>query len=427
MLGAMNQMAYIGNPQENYWIATLTSTFSPVRVRNDSAGNILMAGDDGSTFSNLLKMTSAGDISWQVKLDSTSHYDLICDSSNNIYTTGFVSSGNGGDYSITKYNSSGTLQFQNRFNYGGGTRVDVGRAVTVASDGSVYASGDSYLASNTTYYPLTVKYNSSGTLQTNAGSFETGTPGYCYNVAVDSSGNYYTLIMETSTGFLQPVIIKRSSSSVLSWKSTLLFGSGTYGQVRLDSSNNLYHIGQRTVSSSQYGSVVKLDSTAGTISWNKLIRSGNAYFNDAAIDSSGNIYAIGRVTQSVNRVLIVKFDPSGNVVWQRTITQSVDGTNFALNTDASISVSGDNMYILLPWSNRLLFKLPTDGSKTGTYTPSGSTGYVLTYGASTYTVTDGSTSTEVVTSATMSTINSGSSSTAFTTGTTSYTSSLVNI
>lgn len=139
-----------------------------------------------------------------------------------------------------------------------------------------------------------------------------------------------------------------------------------------DSNDNAY-FGGYTDSGSW---ATKLNSS-GTLQWSKSFGSSQQFPKFGTVDSSGNVYW-GH--NDGTKHYIIKLDSSGNVQWQRTIYGAA-GTS---NSGHNMIVSGNNLYVTFSASdgsnvNGYAAILPTDGSKTGTYTVNGKT---ITYAAS---------------------------------------------
>lgn len=234
------------------------------------------------------------------------------DSSNNLYITGQGHYDGGGFKAFTiKFNSSLVMQWQRR--YGGSTTWYTGYDVVTDSSQNVYACGR--LNATGTYQPYLLKYNSSGTLQWQKGYNQSGSgDGYAYRLAIDSNNNIYMIT---------------------------LHGSGT---------NRVNHL-------------VRLN-TDGVVQWQRKI-SGDSFFSDLTIDSNGFIYLIGSSNITSKTGLIIKYDSSGAIIWQRTLSESV--------FSGIVKIKNSTLHISYYWNTSTSLdlggtvKLPIDGSKTGTY------------------------------------------------------------
>jgi hypothetical protein len=120
-------------------------------IKVDPSGNIYVAGvaGVGGTAAGLLvKLDNNGTILWQRTLGGsgvTSSYESITiDNLGNIYsngTTNVNSASTGNDYLLSKYNSSGVIQWQRRLAGASIVRNDTGYAVDVDTNGNYYPIG----------------------------------------------------------------------------------------------------------------------------------------------------------------------------------------------------------------------------------------------------------------------------------------------
>lgn len=220
----------------------------------DSSGNIYVTGYTtqeglGSRELIIAKYDSTGAIQWQKLLGDVSSnraYDIAIDSSNNLYVCGqHDSAANGDDFLIAKYNSSGVIQWQRLL---AGASADTARGIAVDSSSNLYIIGETYSEGAGSSDFLLTKYNSSGTIQwqvlLGGASGEIG-----YSVAIDSADDIYVTGRTDSAGagsrdFL---IAKYNSSGTIQWQRTL--GANLVEDSRaiaIDSQDSLHVYGYTT-------------------------------------------------------------------------------------------------------------------------------------------------------------------------------------
>ena len=125
-------------------------------------------------------------------------------------------------------------------------------------------------------------------------------------------------------------------------------------------------------------------NNSGTIQWQRYLDGGSSEGGfGIVIDSSDNIYVNGVTRSETNgnqNFIIVKYNTSGDVQWQRYLggTNHDYGYKIATDNSGSIYISGYTYSSGAGGDDWLVAKLPADGSGIGTY---GS----YTYAASTLT------------------------------------------
>jgi len=192
----------------NYWVATLTDTYTTPNDRAqgitvDSSGNVYVCGyayiSSGQTVQSISKYNTSGTIQWQRTLTDSyfthqdAAYGIAVDNSGNVYVCGYGTNSSGtAVQSISKWNNSGTIQWQNTLTDSYTTPSDSAQGITVDSSGNVYVCGYGNNSLGYTVQSIS-KWNTSGTIQWQRTLTDTYTTpdDIAQGIAVDSSGNVY--------------------------------------------------------------------------------------------------------------------------------------------------------------------------------------------------------------------------------------------
>ena len=302
-------------------------------------------------------------------------FAIDVDQSGNCYNLGYTDhyqdanapTGNQDWMLLAKYNSSGTLQWQRWLR--AGAYLDRGHAISVNQQTSeVYIVG--------------IAFDRPGTFggTTNAGSgFASG------ESPLGSGGN--------NNSDDDILVAKYDYSGNLIW--TRIIGSDhgdasitdrIYDIKSIGNSGDVWvatEIGQSSSNSSPSGMgsgdimLTKFNSS-GTEVWSRVVGSTSTLeqIRGLDVDSSGNAYVLGvtgnGLTPSTWDMVILKFNTSGTLQWQRTLS----GSELESYAGASIKVDdSDNFYITFTTetpssggnSSVKIFKLPTDGTFTDTH------------------------------------------------------------
>ena len=224
--------------QKQISFGSSSATFNPVQgITLDSSGNIYLTGRStgyntgGYSHAITHKYDGDGTVIWQRRYGdsnpdnrtSNETFGVAVDSSGNVYVVGAIVNY---PYSVdtfitTKYNSSGTIQWQRRL-YGANSTFTRGYGIAVDSSSNVYVTG--YYSTNTDKTMIFAKYDTSGTLQwqRNLGS-QDSIGGL--SVALDSSGDPYFCGWSTNSSGIRTIqIVKYNSSGTIQWQRRL---SGT--------------------------------------------------------------------------------------------------------------------------------------------------------------------------------------------------------
>jgi hypothetical protein len=171
-------------------------------------------------------------------------------------------------------------------------------------------------------------------------------------IAADSSGNVYC------TGFGDKYLFKFNPDGDLVWQRELT-GAATRS-CAIDGSDNIYVCG--SLPASNAGLLVKYDTT-GAVIWQRTLAS-SVFFSNVSVDSSGNVYVAGQVTISGNvACLVAKYDASGDLLWQRKLDGAGNEIFIGLkvSSDGSIYAVGDTNIAGNTSRSALIAKYDTSG------------------------------------------------------------------
>jgi hypothetical protein len=181
-------------------------------------------------------------------------------------------------------------------------------------------------------------------------------------------------------------IMKLDSSGNYVWQryfdTAQNFVVNEFNAVKVDSSENIYacaysngNAQARAAGLYEYCLLTKWDSS-GNLLWQKGVNESQ-YPHSLTLDNDGNIYMAVQNPGSIYGITILKFNPSGTLLWQRHIRGNYSGNGFQgfspvqilLLNPTSIGFSFYIRHTSTPHSNydTAFIKYPTDGSFTGTY------------------------------------------------------------
>jgi uncharacterized delta-60 repeat protein len=345
----------IASASAQAWTATynLGDDCYPVQIKVDSSGNTYVVGTRNTSGQDdivLLKYNSSGTLLWKTAYIGTSGGDdspagMAIDNSGNVYITGTAYRGttNRDDIITLKYNSSGTLQWIKVYN-GSGNSDDLAAGIRIDSSGNAYVTGS---VVRTSYDIVALKYSSDGTQQWVVvyNGTSNGTDN-AHDIALDS-GNNPIIVGDSyrgATNGYDAVVLKLDSATgsttwVRVYNSTSS-GDDTGTAITVDSSDAVIFAGASGNGTNNDYVVLKYDS-AGTTQWAKRYNNGG---NDAAhaiaADNQDNIYVTGvsSSTSAKDGWATLKYDSSGNLLWtQRTANMGDDSPN-AVIVDSSYNV-----------------------------------------------------------------------------------------
>jgi len=353
-------------------------------ITSDSAKKTYVAGGiigPASTRQfNVLRYTTTGTVDLNISLSSAagdiqfSGYDGInVDTSGNIYA--FIANSGNSKIQIAKWNSSGTLQFQSRTGASAASALYPFQSI-IDSSGNIYVAPYFYYFGGgccclSYFSPAIIKYNSSGAIVWSNYYFYNSNGSYSEGIALDGSGNLWTvgtniIVKANSSG--TATIIKTSSNS-------------QFFKIAIDSSSNIYLYGKENFGNNS--TLHSLSSTA-TINWSRKFVIGTTIGTTGTVttDSSGNIYYVINVptTGSPTGAVILKYNSSGTLQWQRQLTTGTTSSTPLVSQDITIVNNQVNItgYVIATVGGKnsgFTISVPTDGSGTGTIVNNG-TSYV---------------------------------------------------
>lgn len=179
-------------------------------------------------------------------------------------------------------------------------------------------------------------------------------------------------------------LAKYNSSGVIQWQRSLSTGTtnDVFGsKVAVDSLENVYVTGSVRVGASNTDSdilVVKYDSS-GTIQWQRRLGSVggvNQFGVGIDTDSSNNVYIAGygpNGISSLDSIILAKYNSIGTLQWHTSISSGIASSNMAV-TDLKVHADGyiyvvGRMYTTGNSEDQGTFiaRLPQDGTNTGIY------------------------------------------------------------
>ena len=231
----------------------------------------------------------------------------------------------------------------------GGTNIDEGKGIAVDSSDNLYIAGLTLSEGAGSDNILIVKYDFTGTIQWQRTLGGTSEEDGVSGIAADSSNNVYIVSQTESEGAgeYDIIIAKYNSLGDIQWQRTL---GGTYNDqgkgIAVDSSNNVYITGRISATAGSADILIAKYNSSGTIQWQRTLSGTNQDFGEGiAVDSSNNVYIVS-FTKSEGAgnfdILIAKYNSSGTIQWQRTL----GGTNTDYGYSGGIALdSSNNVYI----------------------------------------------------------------------------------
>ena len=281
---------------------------NPRGIAIDASGNIYVANGGNNTIS---KYNSSGTYLGTFGSGATlsTPKGLVFDSSGNAYILNLGTTPGTG--SVYKYNSSGVYQSTiiNGLNYALGITIDASNNIYIADQGAVTVK----------------KYNTSGTLLLSLPTSNLSTP---LGVAVDASGNIYVL---NNSG---PNVTKYSSTGT--YLSTFVTGFTSPQCITIDGAGNFY-IGDNAAINTVY-----VYNSSGTLLTSKAINDPEGI----AVDNKGNMFTSAMYANQMS-----EYKPTGGYFLSKTLpagisfnstTGAISGTPTAVMATTVFTITAYN-------------------------------------------------------------------------------------
>jgi hypothetical protein len=337
------------------------------------------AQGSGNYWPNLIKFNSAGTIQWQryYPLNVSTTQAIPgggVDSAGNIWFGGLENSGSTYGVYLFKVDSSGSQLVQRRYNNGNSSNA-VGRTMSVSPSGT-------YVGIQTTaggsLSPNGVLFSLAGNLQYQNSTNESS-QGYFHRAADDG-----TICL--SLGPTQNVV----GPSQNSWQWATASSSTCTGAMCWNTSGMMFAL----PTSGSNCDIQRINPSTGASVWAKRLSgmSNMSRYSGVAANATYN-YALYTFGTTKQMLIVKRANSDGTIQWQRTISALSNGGLTTFGPDSTngytIAVDANDKFFFIQHYyeangtyQSYLWKLPADGTKTGTVTP---TFYNATYAASSYT------------------------------------------
>ena len=148
---------------------------------------------------------------------------------------------------------------------------------------------------------------------------------------------------------------------MLQWQKTLYGGKWEDGtSLAVGPDGSVYVGGSTQLSSGRYDILIAKLNSSGSIQWQKTIGEG---YNDesfsVAVGPDGSVYVCGEIGDKYGPkydCLIVKFNPSGTLQWQKYFDYSYN-SSLAIGSDDSVYVCGTSAKGFTGWYDLLLARI----------------------------------------------------------------------
>ncbi|MEO8665378.1 MAG: SBBP repeat-containing protein [Ignavibacteria bacterium] len=328
------------------WVATYngvgTGSNAPKKCLIDKFGNIIIAGRSENSFFNddfiTLKYNSSGNLLWERRYNGVGNGNdaisgVVLDDSNNIYVTGYSQEGaalGGYNWVTIKYFSNGDTAWKKSFNWIA-NGLDEPFAMTIDKLRNIYVAGYGRTAQPIDDDFITVKYNSNGELLwTKSYDSQISGPDRALSIALDDSANVYSTGYSASSKGNDLITIKYNTIGNEKWVRKNITFNGDYlrpAHVVTDKNNDIIVNGYYYIGDNYAFNTIKY-SSSGDLIWKRIYKGdGNLNFCFAlCTDDSANVYAAGRSTNTGTGedFVTIKYYANGDTAWIRNYDGGYD-------------------------------------------------------------------------------------------------------
>ena len=338
------------------------ATDEPTTLAVDANNNVFVTGFSSSGTSNefaTIKYSATGQQLWLARYNGTASngaqgLDMVLDAAGNAYVTGPSRGiGTNNDYSTVKYSSSGQQLWEARYN-GPVNGVDVARHIGLDAAGNVYVGGDSDYAAFGGPAPsfTVVKYEQPSVQElwearfTGAGS----SAEVAKDVVSDAAGNVYVTGYAYNGRNYDYATVKYNASGQQQWQARYNGPADNEDlptNVVVDAAGNVYVSGTSYSASESDYATVKYSPTGQQL-WVARYNGPASGYDLAAkveVDRTGNVYVTGSSDNGASSsydYATVKYDANGQPQWATRYNGPAN--SFDLAADLAVDVVG-NVYV----------------------------------------------------------------------------------
>lgn len=224
---------------------------------------------------------------------------------------------------------------------------DYGHTTFVDNNDDIYIVGQSYSFTPGNYDAFLFKFNKHGVIQLNVSWGGIGDDS-AYDIIIDSESNIYVTGftgLNLGAGSSDMFLIKFNQLGTMIWNLTWGGSDHDWGYgIALDSSEDVYVVGF----TNSFGAgnndicVIKFDKSGNHI-WNRTWGSSqNDRAFDVAIDSKDNIFVVGSDYYNTStRMVLIKYNKTGYKEWHRRLDlESSTGTSSIIDKNDSVYITG---------------------------------------------------------------------------------------